>query len=170
MTYIGACFILLASTYIGFEKSNMYIQRTRQIKEMIYCLHVIEAEIVYNHINLQETFDIVSKKSSGPLSEFFKQLSFALKNPVANVQVLWQKESEKLAQLHILHAEELTIWNQFGFTIGDYTSENQQQQIQLSKQYLQEALQQATEDRQIYSKLYKTAGFLIGLFLIILLV
>ncbi|HLR41862.1 MAG TPA: stage III sporulation protein SpoAB [Pseudogracilibacillus sp.] len=169
MTYIGACFVILASTFIGFEKSNLYIKRTKNIKQMIDCLHIMEAEIVYNKQNLQDTFQIISRKTIFPMNVFFLHLAKGLEATVTDIHGLWQAESQHLQKLSTFQKEEIDIWNQFGFTIGDYTSESQQQQINLAKKYLQQVLVDATEERQTYSKLYKTAGFLFGLFIIILL-
>src|SRR5699024_87829 len=169
MTYIGACFVILASTFIGFEKSNLYIKRTKNIKQMIDCLHIMEAEIVYNKQNLQQTFQMISSKTIFPMNIFFMNLAKGLDSTVTDMHSLWQTESKNLQRLSKFQKEEIDVCNQFCFTIGDYTSESQRQLFNLATQYVQQVLIGATEERETYSKLYKTAGLFLGLFVIILL-
>src|SRR5699024_9977286 len=110
MTYIGACFVILASTFIGFEKSNLYIKRTKNIKQMIDCLHIMEAEIVYNKQNLQDTFQIISRKTIFPMNVFFLHLAKGLEATVTDIHGLWQAESQHLQKLSTFQKEEIDIW------------------------------------------------------------
>src|SRR5699024_3927667 len=111
MTYIGACFILLASTFIGFEKSNIYIKRTKNIKQMIDCLHILEAEIIYNKQNLQQTFQMISSKTIFPMNIFFINLAKGLNSTVTDIHSLWHAESEHLQKISTFQKEEIDIWN-----------------------------------------------------------
>lgn len=168
MIYIGACLILLASTWIGFDKSKQYIIRVKNIKQMIACLQIMEAEMLYNKQSLQQIFQLLASKSKDPFQHFFSYLSEQLAHTVADIQDLWQKESDNLRKKSKFHEEEIEVWSQFGRSIGDYHAKNQQQQIQITQEYLQQILRMAIEERQIYSKLYQSAGFLVGLFVVIL--
>lgn|SRR5690625_4637618 len=169
MKWIGALLLVSTTTWIGFDMGNKLTERTKQIKQLILSLQMIEAEMGYSQLNLQQTFQNVSKKTTYPMNQFYEGLANQLLGIVTDIQQVWDEELSKLTNISALKNDELEVMRQFGKTIGQHTFYDQQKQITLAIHYLERELDIAMEQRNKYEKMVKSLGVLIGLFLVFLL-
>ena len=64
MKWFGALLLIATTTYIGFDMSNRLSERTKQIRQFILSLQMLEAEMEYSQLTLQQIFQTIGKKTS----------------------------------------------------------------------------------------------------------
>ncbi len=69
-----------------------------------------------------------------------------------------------------LSASEQEILLQFGRTLGQHDFTQQQKHIQLTIKHLERELEDARDDQERYGKMARNLGFLMGLFIVLLLI
>ncbi len=74
MKLIGAIFILLATTGIGFEYARRLSERPRQLRQLKVAIQSLEAEMLYGLTPLAEASEHLAKQISAPLAQFFSRL------------------------------------------------------------------------------------------------
>lgn len=166
----GAILFITATCLVGFDISRQLTLRTAQLRMFIYSLQMIEAEMTYSYDSLRHIFHKVKQKTTFPIATFYESLAKRLGEPVANFTVVWDEELTKLANNSTLRLEEMNILQQFGKNIGNHTIEQQQKQIKLTIYYLQKQLDEAIEHKNKYDKTVKSISFLVGLFIVLILI
>ena len=169
MKLIGAIFILLATTWTGFEAAKFISERPRQLRQLKTALRSLEAEIMYGHTPLSEAALHLAKQLSRPVSWLFEQFHQKLQSGETSVKQAWNESLEEVWKFTALKNGELEVLRQFGETLGQYDRIAQQKQIMLALVHLEREEQDALEKKARYEKMVKSLGFLAGLLLIILL-
>jgi stage III sporulation protein AB len=149
---IGAVFIIVATTWTGFEASRHLTERPRQLRQLKSALQSLEAEIMYGHTPLHEAARRLASQLSKPLSWFFESFSKKLTNSETTVKDAWEESLQE-----------------FGETLGRHDRFSQQKQIRLALTHLEREEADAHEKQARYEKMMKSLGFLSGLLLVILL-
>lgn len=167
---IGAVFILIATTWTGFEVSKHYKERPRQLRQLKSALGSLEAEIMYGHTPLHEASRRLAAQLTKPLSSFFEVFSNKLTNTETTVKDAWEKSLTEVWKLTALKKGEFEIMKQFGETLGRHDRISQQKQIQLALTHLEREEADAYEKQAKYEKMSQSLGFLSGLLLVILLI
>ncbi|HLS66581.1 MAG TPA: stage III sporulation protein SpoIIIAB [Pseudogracilibacillus sp.] len=169
MKIIGAFCIVFATSFLGFDMSNTLTNRTRQLKQLIVSLQMMEAEMVYSKRTLQQIFHVLRSKLDYPITDFYDNLTKRLNGRVTNFYSIWSQELESLRTISSLTANDVEILQQFGRTIGQHSAHEQRKHIQLTIYHLQLELDQSRDKQQRYATMLKTIGFLFGLLIVILL-
>jgi stage III sporulation protein AB len=86
---IGAIFIIIATTWTGFEASRNFSERPRQLRMLRSSLQSLEAEIMYGHTPLHEAARRLSDQLSKPLSVFFEAFAKKLTDSETTVKEAW---------------------------------------------------------------------------------
>lgn len=170
MKLIGAIFILVTTTWVGFECARRLSERPRQLRQLKIALQSLEAEIMYGFTPLAEASTHLAKQLPKPIAFFFERFSYHLQNKEASAARAWEKGLEDSWQLTALSDGEYEIMQQFGTTIGQTDRTNQQKQIRLALTHLEREEFEARERQSRYEKMFKSLGFLSGLLIILLLV
>ncbi|MDF2903420.1 MAG: stage sporulation protein SpoAB [Bacillus sp. (in: firmicutes)] len=166
---IGAVFIIVATTWIGFEASRHFSERPRQLRLLKSALHSLEAEIMYGHTPLHEAARRLSTQMAKPLSWFFESFAGKLTSSETTVKIAWDESLNEIWKLTAFKQGEYEIMKQFGETLGRHDRVSQQKQIMLTLSHLEREEVDAYERQSKYEKMVKSLGFLSGLLLIILL-
>ncbi len=169
MKWLGAVFIVLAATWIGFESAKKFSERPRQLRQLKVILRTMEAEIMYAHTPLKKLSKQLAKTVQKPFQFLFEQFVKKLESQNISVSEAWNESLESVWKQTSLKSGELEVMKRFGDTLGQYDKQMQQQQIILALTHLEREEQEATEQQQKYEKLVKSVGFLTGLLLVILL-
>lgn len=170
MKWIGALFILLATTWTGFETSRKLNERPGQLRQLKTVLQSLEAEIMYGHTPLSEAALRLAKQIAFPFSRFFEQFALKLQTGETSVKEAWENSLRDIWSETALKQGEFEIMKQFGETLGQYDRIAQQKQIALALVHLDREEQDALEKKARYEKMAKSLGILAGLLLIILLI
>jgi len=166
---LGAVFILLASTWTGFEIARHLTERPRQLRHLRTALQSLEAEIMYGHVPLNDAAMNLAKQMPKPLSWFFEGFSKKLTTGNTSVKEAWEECLQEVWRFTAFKQGEYEILKQFGETLGQHDRVSQQKHIILAITHLEREEQDAREKQARYEKMIKSLGFLSGLLLIILL-
>jgi stage III sporulation protein AB len=169
MKFIGAIFILLASTWTGFEAARHLNERPRQLRLLKVALQALEAEIMYGHTPLSDAAIHLSQQMPKPLSWIFEGFSKKLTTGALNVKQAWNESLDDMWKFTAFKQGELEVMKQFGETLGQYDRVSQQKQILLTITHLEREEIDAMERQSRYERMVKSLGFLTGLLIVILL-
>ncbi|MGR3764983.1 MULTISPECIES: stage III sporulation protein SpoIIIAB [Bacillaceae] len=166
---LGAIFILLSTSWAGFEVSKYLTERPRQLRLLKVALQSLEAEITYSHTPLHEATRKISKQLQKPVSWFFENFSKKLTEQEISVKKAWEDSLDEVWKLTAFKSGEYEILKQFGENLGKHDLVTQQKHIHLALKHLEREETEAVERQRKYEKMTKSLGFLSGLLLIILL-
>ncbi len=166
---IGAIFIIVATTVIGFEASRHLSERPRQLRDLKSALQSLEAEIMYSHTPLHEAARRLAAQLSKPLSTFFDGFAGKLIDTETTVKQAWETSLREVWKSTALKKGEFEIMKQFGETLGRHDRFSQQKHIMLTLSHLEREEANAIQAQLKYEKMVKSLGFLSGLLLVILL-
>jgi stage III sporulation protein AB len=166
---IGAIFIIVATTWTGFEAARHLSERPRQLRALRTALQSLEAEIMYGHTPLNEAARRLSAQLPKPLSTFFESFARKLTETETTVKEAWETSLKEVWKSTALKQGEFEIMKQFGETLGRHDRLSQQKHIMLTLSHLEREEVEAVQSQMKYEKMVKSLGFLSGLLLIILL-
>lgn len=166
---IGALFIMVATTVIGFEASRHLSDRPQQLRALRSALQSLEAEIMYGHTPLHEASRRLAAQLSKPLSSFFDSFAKKLTDTETTVKEAWVASLHEVWKATAFKKSEFEIMRQFGETLGRHDRFSQQKHIMLTLSHLEREEANAVQAQMKYEKMVKSLGFLSGLLLIILL-
>lgn len=167
---IGAAFIIIATTWAGFEAARRLTERSRQLRMLKSALLSLEAEIMYGHTPLHEASRRLAQQMPKPLSRFFDTFANKLTYTDTTVKAAWDESLNELWKQTAFKQGEYEIMKQFGETLGRHDKVSQQKHIQLTITHLEREEADANEKQLKYEKMVKSLGFLSGLLLVILLI
>lgn len=170
LKWFGALIVLFVSTWIGWQFSDQLKQRPRQIRQFIDALTILEAEILYSQSSLQGAFLMIAKRLQEPSRTFFHRISESLFIESNDFVDLWNDQLKMFMSVSFLTDVDYEILRQFGQTLGQHDYEQQKKNIRLTITYLQRQREEAMDRANQYSKLTITLGFLLGLFIVLLLI
>jgi len=170
MKWIGALLFIGTTTWIGFEWSKKLNNRPKHIRQLKNALQILEAEILYSQLPLQEAFTTIAKQIPQPMKSFFGELGKDMEKKNPDLFSLWEKQVEALMDVSCLSGNEQEILKQFGRTLGQHDFAQQQKHIQLTVSHLDRELEDARENQTRYGKMAKSLGVLCGLFIVLLLI
>jgi len=169
MQWIGALLFIGTTTWIGFEWSHRLTTRPKHIRQLKNALQILEAEIVYSRLPLQDAFYNISNQIPDPINTFFKLLYKRMLKERKSLYEIWEYEVNGLMKMSSIDNNEAEILRQFGRTLGQHDVQQQQKHIQLAVHHLDRELENARDNQFKYSKMAKSLGILCGLFIVLLL-
>ncbi|RFA37142.1 stage III sporulation protein SpoAB [Virgibacillus dokdonensis] len=169
MIWVGAMLFIATTTWIGFEWSNRLANRPKHIRQVKNALQILEAEMMYSHLPLQDAFYTIQKQTPFPIHAFFDRLYKNMNYESKDFQVVWENSLETFMDISCLGKNEKEILLQFGQTLGKHDFLQQQKHIQLAASHLERELEAANEQYQRYGKMTKSLGVLCGVFIVLLL-
>lgn len=165
----GAVFIILSTTWMGFEYSKTFSERTKQIRQLMFALQSLEAEIMYGFSPLNQASARIASQTPGPVSTLFAGFSDRLMKGEETASKAWEESLNGIKQMTSLKQGELEVLKQFGETLGLHDRESQQKHIRLTLAHLEAEEKEAGIAQGKYEKMVRSLGFLSGLLLILIL-
>ncbi|QQZ10889.1 stage III sporulation protein SpoIIIAB [Heyndrickxia vini] len=169
VSVIGAIFIILSTTWVGFELSRHLSERPKQLRMLRTALQSLEAEIMYGHTPLHEASRKLAAQLPRPISIIFERFSQKLTTMETTVKKAWEESLQEIWKITALKKSEYEILIQFGETLGKHDRVTEQKQIILTLTHLEREESEARDRQQKYEKMMKSLGFLSGLLIVILL-
>jgi len=169
MKWLGAILLIIIFTMIGFEFSSRLNKRPKHIRQIKSALFILEAEILYSHSKLQDSFKMISKQIDNPTKQLFLNVYKNLASFNGDLSNLWKKCVSNYVKEAYLSNVEKEILIQFGKTLGQYDVVQQQKYIKVTIEHLDRTLEEAEKKKNEYGNMAKTLGILFGIFIVILL-
>ncbi len=163
--FVGAVFILLSASYIGFYKANTLRKRMVYLNNIRTSLHMLESEIFFSQnilfrvfkriSNLSDTCGLFSNAAEG-INEF-------------GIKRAWERAVDETYEKMCLKNQDREVLYIFGANLGMSDKESQIKNIKHVVDMINSLYDGAAEDYKKNAGLYRSAGFLAGLFFAILL-
>ncbi|QGH34900.1 stage III sporulation protein AB [Gracilibacillus salitolerans] len=170
MIKLLACLFIIGSlTWIGHEYAKNLANRPRFIRLFKNALQILEAEIVYSQATIKESLTIVAEQIPNPISTLFKNIAEDIQQDKEQLFPIWERHVDKFYHKHPLQLEDKEILQQFGRTLGQHDVIQQQKYIRLTINHLERKLTEAEEKNHRYGKMSRSVGFLVGTFIVLLL-
>ncbi|WP_067836838.1 stage III sporulation protein SpoIIIAB [Amphibacillus sediminis] len=169
MNWIGAMLLIAATTLIGFDRSDRLKKRPQQLRQLKTALQIMEAEIIYSQHTIRSVCQHVSNQIPNPLAHFFNLIANKISDS-DDLALLWTQELKQLKSYTALEQHELDILQQFGNTLGQFDTNQQQKQIQLTLVHLDRLLAEAHDNYLALSKVYRGIGVLSGILIALVLI
>lgn len=161
--FAGAVFIILSASYIGFHHAEILRRRLMYLRNIKTSLDMLESEISFSQNILSRVFTRIDG-ISGTNGLFLKA---AEKMSVLGIKKAWCEAVDNTDMcLKERDKEALYI---FGEGLGMSDRDNQIKNIKHTKEVINSLINEANDEYEKNAKLYRSAGFLTGLFFAVIL-
>ncbi|MCP3763298.1 hypothetical protein NLX67_12990 [Domibacillus sp. A3M-37] len=169
MKWAGAVFIIIASLFIGWYKSNSYGERVRQIRQFETAFIMLESSIMYGAESMETAARSISKAIEKPASAAFDQFAEALSTSEDSAGQLWTNILTKQASGLALKKRDVQIVEQAGCMLGAVTQSAEARKLQLVLKQLEKQREEAAAEEKRLSGMIRSVSLLFGMMTAILL-
>lgn len=165
--------IFLLATWLGNRIAYKYKNRVKQLQELKIILNTIETKIKFTQQPLTEIFkEIVhhknSKNSKNGINIIFKEASEKI--DMECFKKVWSESIYKAKEKLDLTQEDIDIIESMGKTLGTTDIEGQIKEIEIIKDFIENQIEKAEEERKKNEKMYKMLGGIAGIGIVIILI
>ena len=157
-------FIIIISSYIGFIKANVYVDREKEIRNMLSALKYMRNKIEFTNLHLKNIFEEISENI------YIKDSSNIFKDVLDSKLSIKNSFIESVNNSKKFDIEDKNILNNFAISLGKVERKVQLSEIDIAYNFLTEKLKDAEEKKLKNVKMYKTLGITLGLVICIILV
>jgi len=167
----GAVLIIIAGTAIGFVQAASYVNRSKQLRMLIYALQRLETEINYGQTLLPDALNKCSEGIEQPLRILFTETAKLLEeSKEMSMQEVWQQSIETIWGRTALREREKDVLLRMGSVLGMSDAVDQQKHLQLAQLQLKSEEEQALQEQQRYANMWRSLGTLGSILIVILMV
>jgi|SRR5690625_4705202 len=167
---IGAMLVLVSGAMIGLYQANRLSDRPRQIRHLLRALQRLETEIGYGLTPLPEALQKMARTSPPPTRLIWEEIATQMDQTSGeSTMEIWSTTTEKYWRRTCMSKAEKEVLMQLGHVVGISDRTDQLKHVQLAKEQLQAEEEEAIEERDRYSKMWRTLGVLGGAFVVILM-
>lgn len=167
---IGAVMIIITGALFGFYQASQYVNRPKQIRQLIQAIQRLETEINYGFTPLSEALERISRSIPEPVSTIYRQTAEEIRKN--NGQTTMNSWSQVIREVWIntsMKSAEMDIMLQLGTTLGISDRRDQIKHIHLAASQLQGEEHSAKEEQTRYEKMWKSLGVLGGALIVVLM-
>lgn len=166
---IGAGMVLISATFVGFYMSRQYVNRPRQLRQLMHALQQLETEIHYGLTPLPEALERISRYGTDPINCLLLTASQQMTLPQTSTEEAWRYAVEACWDQNALQSTEQEIILQLGRSLGSSDSKEQVKHLQLAMNQLATESAIAVEEQQKYARMWKSLGVLTGALIVTLM-
>ncbi len=167
---IGSLTIIVSCSLIGNHVANKYSNRLSNLKNLKYCIQILETEIVYLSTPLPEALKNVYRKGNKSVSFIFKQIrDYLISNKEHDVLDSFIFICNLYKNNLNLNKEDIEILISLGRILGKSDKEDQKKYFKLVLKELSIQREDAEEKMKKNENMYKKLGILSGLAIVIIL-
>ncbi len=166
---MGAALLLGGSAALGFAAVRRLERRTRDLRELIAGLEVMERELEWRLTPLPELLRRAAEQAGDGVSAFFLMCAQGAERLNGRTfSEVWRQELTS-AQLSVNEADR-GLLEQLGGVLGRYDGDSQRQALAAAVERLEEQRTEAMGRRARLGKVYGVLSVTAGIFLVILLI
>ncbi|NLK52690.1 MAG: stage III sporulation protein AB [Syntrophomonadaceae bacterium] len=166
----GALLVVITGGFIGFGIAEKYRLRPLQLRAIQSSLMMLQTEISYTATPLPEALNRVAARCEFSAKELFAETARGLQKKQgltaseawASTLLNWQKKT-------VLKPGELSILHNLGEVLGTSEREEQIKHLLLAREQLHEEEVKAEKDRSKNETMWKYAGLLISLLIVVII-
>ena len=163
--YIELLLLLAATSYIGILISKKYLYRVKELKDMKNALNIFATKINFTYEPIPEIFMEISKKIEANVGNIFYVASKNMDEQ--NAGTAWVQALENVQTN--MNKEDIEVLKGLSNLLGKVDLEGQIGEVKLVENFLDTQINKAEEEKNKYSKLYKSLGITVGLAIVIIL-
>lgn len=163
---LGLLIIFISSTYIGILISNKYQNRVKDLKEMKNALNIFCTKIKFTYEVVPKIFIDISNTISKNVGSVFKLASDKMNQMTAGQAWSYALENSNTN----MKKDDIEILKPLGNLLGKVDIDGQINEIKLAETFLDTQIEEAEEEKNKYTKMYKTLGITIGFAIVIILI
>lgn len=165
---IGAAFVIAAASACGEQKARSLVLRVQHLQQFRRSLTLLIAEISFTRPVLPYAFKAVAERSSFPARELYLEAAaMLLAGGEMTTREIWRKAVDRVLPGTCCTAADREIIDSLGASLGASEQEGQLNQIRLTMQQLDCALEEALGQKQSGEKMWRYLGFAGGAALVI---
>lgn len=163
--------ILFGCGYLGILFSNRYKKRVKQLEELQRAMTELEYNIDFVTMTIADALNSVSKNCETELKYVFLYVSERLKaSPGSDMERIWRRAVNKYRQALMLSDGDISLLIDFSKNLGTGSREKEKDNIKFTAVRLKIAEDEARAELEQNAKMYRGLGFLLGIFIVIVLI
>jgi stage III sporulation protein AB len=161
--------IIFGCGYVGLSKSNKLMARIRELTGFEACLNSVKFNITFLNLPLKDALSKISSQST-IVRQIFQDVAAKLQNnPEIGAYKIWKEVLHKNLKYLSLKNDDFAVIFNFAKRLGNGDAESEAKNIDLTLMKLKLIQTEAYEEYKTKSRLYKGAGFLVGILIVVLL-
>ncbi|SMC59098.1 stage III sporulation protein SpoIIIAB [Sporomusa malonica] len=165
----GSLMIVTAGACIGFNLAARYVERPRQIRQIISCLLALKSHINYVAVPLPEALSQCTGGITGPVADLFHIMSELLVNNGWLTPQAAMSQALTEVNLLVLKKQEREVLAVFSANLGGMNREEQHKSLDLVHEQLSRIQYEAEKLCEQNVKMYRYLGVCGGLAVVIVL-
>ncbi len=163
--------MLFGCGYLGILFSYKFKRRVKQLEELQRAMTELEYNMDFVTMTVSDALSSVSNNCETELKYVFLYVAERLKNnPGSDMERVWRRAVDKYRQALVLSGEDIELLMDFSKTLGMGNREKEKNNIKFTSARLKLAEDEARAELEQNSKMYRGLGFLLGIFIVIILV
>ncbi len=163
--------IFFGCGYFGILFSQKYKKRLNQLVELQHVLSDLEHTMNFLGMTISDALISASRNCESELKYILVYVSDRLKSsPGSEMQRIWQRAFNKHRYALSLNDEDIRLVIDFSKNLGTGNREKEKNNIKAALMRLKLAENQARSEQEQNSKMYRGLGFLVGIFVVIVLI
>lgn len=168
---IGGIFIILSSGLLGLAIASKFAKRPLELRKTRILFQMLETEVIYGATPLPAAFKNISSKSNDLWSRFFLTVNQKLASgSYYSLTDAWNKSLDEIISESHLVKMDIELLKSFGIVLGCSDREDQQKHFKLLYAQMQQHEEIAEQERKKNERMYRSLGFLFGIFIFIILI
>ena len=166
---IAASATIAACTKIGFDFAGRLTRRERELQGVILGLNLLETEITFRATPLGDALISAAKGTCGEERDIFVKCGEELnKKNGTTASEAWRGATREARARLAMKDEDVEILESLAPGFGGADAANQMSAICHVKKRLEDARIRACEEEGKFTKMYRSAGVLIGVFVVVM--
>ena len=167
----GIVLIMVSTGLIGLYYSNVDGYRISDLLEMKRAISILQSEIEYTGTPLAEAASNVAWRTKGSVSRIFERLSKLIEtNKQDSISTIWESAFLPSADEAYFSKKDIEQFLEFGNALGYLDGNMQLKNIALLLDYIDSRIDELNESKTKNQKMYRSAGFLTGLLIVVVLI
>lgn len=163
--------IVILSALVGYIISLTYDIRIKQLSAFIYSIKIMEAEMNYSKSYLHDIVNKLSTNNEKVIADLYKKVCKGLQNNSGKeFTILWNDSVEQALNTSSLTQTDIRLIKDFGKSIGKIDLKNQKKIYDYFLKRLDLQLEDAREEKNKKSRVYKNLGVAIGIMVVVVLI
>lgn len=165
---LGGLLLLFSGVLLGFEKSFCYEDCIENLKLLSETIEFLIGQIQTESATLPEAICRVSFRQDGPIGEILQNISKKYEqNEGKELFFIWQEEMKELPLK--LPTKIANTWVHLFDQTGFYDRKGQLLQLMNAEETIRQETEDMEKQKKDKCRLYRSMGFMVSLFFIILL-
>ena len=162
--------ILFGCGYMGILFSHRFKKRVKQLEELQRAMTELEYNIDFVTMTIADALNSVSKNCETEVKYVFLYVAERLKtSPGSDMSRIWRRAVDKYRQALVLSDSDISLLIEFSKNLGMGNREKEKNNIKFTAVRLKIAEDEARAEMEQNSKMCRGLGFLLGIFIVIVL-